>query len=804
MTDYTWRLFVILLLCQLVGCTGQKNEKIDLSQYDSSSPIEISTDKNDMQVVWQSADDTKFRVDFNLSGIDPLINSISFSKEENSSFEILAKKIQPDFQVTVGSRDSKYDVNWPWIFFDDPDSRASKTFPSVIDLNNVKVQSREGRVKITFSKITSGSFYGDLICHIYSGSPLIYWEAIMTTDEPKVAYLYDTRFHTKIPKVVYEDFKTSNLDQANPADTLTNYQVKYRTLMVDYPNGTMAIFPPPHAHFWAANKPAPNIGYLQASKEAIGTRQARKLDVQYNAWIDAPAGKYQRMGVFQLLSPADAKTTLEKVKLYTHGDQYKILDGYKTYTTHYHPRITRYELEGEPYFPQEFKKVMKNLNVQIVHLAEFHCCGDWNGRDVGQERLRQLKGMFDLTQKYSDNEFAFLPGEEANAHWGGHWNYLFPKPVYFVKSREDNEPFVETIEPYGKVYRVGNSEEVYEMLKRENGIAHTAHPRVKGSKEYPDKYAQENFFLDDDVFAAVEWKAVPSDLSQPRLGQRVFQLQDEMNQWGVNKKMIGAGDLFYLDSTSSIYSQMNVNYLKLDKIPDPRNYPEVLDVIKKGDLWLSTGEVLLHSHFITETQVTADIEWTFPLEFAEVIYNDGDQIKRHTISLAETTEHDRKQFTFPVDLSAATWARFEVWDVARNGAWTQTTWLKEPVKRTLGIGNFTLINADTNYPVPGYEPIKEGAIIDLNQLPTRNLNIRIDPSPYVATKIDVEYDDDGTYNTDSDYPFSVAREQDGRYDKWTPSLGKHKIKATPYKEDDKGRSLTLNFTIIDSGNSSIK
>ena len=794
----------ILLITFMYGFQEKTDVAIDLSDYNPESPIKVIHEGTSLTAEWKSDSETSYIIDFDVSGSNSLIGSISIAASSNSYFTELARNIQPDFQVTEGIRDSYFDVNWPWIFFDDPFSREFKTFPSVIDLKNVKVQSTEGRVQITFSSITSGSFYGNLVCHIYSGSPLIYWEAVMTTDQRKVAYLYDTKFHTKIPKVVYEDFKTSNLDRVEPADTLTNYKVKYRTLMVDYPNGTMAIFPPPHAHFWAANKPAPNIGYLQASKESIGTRQARNLDVAFNAWVDAPAGKYQRMGVFQLLSPTDAKTTLEKVKLYTHGDQYKILDGYKTYTTHYHPKITRYELDGEFHYPAEFKKVMKNLNVQIVHLAEFHCCGDWNGRDVGIERLKQLKGMFDLTQKYSDNEFAFLPGEEANAHWKGHWNYLFPKPVYFVKSREDNEPFVETIEPYGKVYRLANSEEVYEMLKLENGIAHTSHPRIKGSKNYPDKYAQENFFLDDDVFAAVEWKAVPSDLSQPRLGQRVFQLQDEMNQWGVKKKMIGAGDLFYLDSTSSIYSQMNINYLKLDKIPDPRNYPEVLDAIKKGDLWIGTGEVLLYSHSITETQVTADIEWTFPLEFAEVIYNDGEQIKRHTISLAETKEHGRKQFTFPVDLSNATWARFEVWDIARNGAWTQTTWLKEPVKRGLGIGSFTLINADTDYPVPGYEPIQEGAIIDLSKLPTKNLNIRIDPSPYIATKIDVEYDEDSSYNSDSDYPFSFAGEKEGNYNAWTPTLGKHKIKATPYKEDDKGRPLTLNFTIIDSGNTNNK
>lgn len=84
---------------------------------------------------------------------------------------------------------------------------------------------------------------------MYTGSPLIYWEAVMTTDKSKVACLYDTEFHTKIPKVVYEDYSTSKLDLVAPADTLTSYKVKYRNLMVDYPNETMAVFPPPHAHF---------------------------------------------------------------------------------------------------------------------------------------------------------------------------------------------------------------------------------------------------------------------------------------------------------------------------------------------------------------------------------------------------------------------------------------------------------------------------------------------------------------------------------------------------------------------------
>ena len=56
----------------------------------------------------------------------------------------------------------------------------------------------------------------------------------------------------------------------------------------------------------------------------------------------------------------------------------------------------------------------------------------------------QLKAMFDVCRKYSDESVLFIPGEEANAQLNtpapagthaGHWIYLFPKPVYLTLVR---------------------------------------------------------------------------------------------------------------------------------------------------------------------------------------------------------------------------------------------------------------------------------------------------------------------------------------------------------------------------------
>jgi hypothetical protein len=116
---------------------------------------------------------------------------------------------------------------------------------------------------------------------------------------------------------------------------------------------------------------------------------------------------------------------------------------------------------------------------------------------------------------------------------------------------------------------------------------------------------------------------------------------------------------------------MNINYLKLAKMPTPDDWSAVLEVLKRGEFFTTTGEVLMHSFEVKGGEVRAELEWTFPLAFAEVISGDGAKVSRKTIPLPETTEHGRQTFTWPVELKGAKWVRLEAWDVARNGAYTQ-------------------------------------------------------------------------------------------------------------------------------------
>jgi len=90
----------------------------------------------------------------------------------------------------------------------------------------------------------------------------------------------------------------------------------------------------------------------------------------------------------------------------------------------------------------------------------------------------------------------------------------------------------------GKIYRISNATEMLELLKKEKGLAWTAHARTKGSTGFPDGYWNQDFFLSD-RFLGAAWKAMPADLSQPRLGKRVLDLMDDMNNRGLQKKISG-------------------------------------------------------------------------------------------------------------------------------------------------------------------------------------------------------------------------------------------------------------------------
>jgi hypothetical protein len=65
------------------------------------------------------------------------------------------------------------------------------------------------------------------------------------------------------------------------------------------------------------------------------------------------------------------------------------------------------------------------------------------------------------------------------------------------------------------------------------------------------------------------------------------------------------------------------------------------------------------------------VEWTYPLEFVELVWGDGDKVERQEISATDLAPFGNHRFRIPFDATGKKWVRFAVWDSAGNGAFTQ-------------------------------------------------------------------------------------------------------------------------------------
>lgn len=113
--------------------------------------------------------------------------------------------------------------------------------------------------------------------------------------------------------------------------------------------------------------------------------------------------------------------------------------------------------------------------------------------------------------------------------------------------------------------------------------------------------------------------------------------------------------------------------------------------------------------------------------------------------------------------------------------------------------SFSLINADTGQPIAGFDPILNGAVLNLNALPTRNLNIRANTYEATVGSVRFNYDGNAPLN-DNGAPYTLAGDSGGTYLAFTPTVGVHVLTATPFHEANGaglgGVPLTLRFTVI--------
>ena len=688
------RICLFFLIFISTGMEGISQIPVNLKEFNQKNGARATVKGNQLQVEWPAGAQETGKIIISLKKNEPLISSIQLQNRE------LVEAADPVFLLTVGKRDLISQNGWN-IFFDKVPLKPHQTYKLRLDKQTAKLSSAGNRTCIQISGVRAPDFSGVIEISLYNGSPLFNIAAVISTNTDSTAILYDAGLVSS--KKIWDRISWSDTEKnlqtitAYPDDTAVNQKVKYRAIIGNNSGGSFVIFPAPHQYFYPLDE-AFNLGFTwygngyrrMIGRYGMGIRQDLNGDHRFVPWFNAPPQTKQRLNFFCLMSNASAGAALEAVKAFTHSDQYVKLDGYKTLASHFHNEfITKVVLAGKP-VPERpsFVTVFKDMGVNIVHLAEFHGTGHPRGPD--SMRLRELDALFKSCRRLSDSSLLILPGEEPNNFFGGHWLAFFPKPVYWIMSRKPEKPFVTEDPEYGKVYRISNAEEMLKLLELERGLAWTAHPRTKGSTGYPDKYENE-FFFRSDRFLGGAWKAMPADLSQPRLGKRVLDLMDDMNNWGYKKKVLSEADLFSIEPENEMYAHMNVNYLQLKQLPVyDQGWQSVLDVLQQGRFFSTTGEVLIPDFTVNKkspgdsvrldkagmADIAFSVQWTFPLNFAEIISGDGKNVYRHSINLDETLSFGSKTIRLPLNLKGRSWVRLEVWDIAADGAFTQTIWLK--------------------------------------------------------------------------------------------------------------------------------
>ena len=718
----------------------------DFSGYKPMDGVKAETKDNAVILTWQGEADQQLQAQFAVHDGQPFVQQLA-ARAANGTWIVLGRNLTPDFQVTTGKRRisgglqgllkaanidtpeeenrRKWNVFWdaPLVVpgMNDPRDpphteqeihRASVSYKS----NTCKVLTDGARISVAFNGLTLGVFAGDLQFTVYKGSNLLRQEAIASTQEPSVAYIYkaglkgfpiadDTRLVWRDDAQVWQEYDFGGAPNEEPV----NLRARNRLEILDAGKGSLAVFPSPHKFFFARENEV-NLGYVYYRKDdngsfSLGAMQPehgegyapwgvsqeiwnKRVDTAFRqkenyALYNAPAGTSQHMAVYYYLSSKDDLATQEAVLAYTHNDVFKSVPGFKVVSGHFHMDFNEQlrDLKTLDYDPS-WLPVFRGLGINIVYLGDFH--DDSDPRDPGPKRLMEQKVYFEGAQRVSDKNFLVIPAEEVNSFLGGHWYLMMPKPVYFTHSgpRLASQPFEENDPAYGHVYHLGSPEDVIKMVNQEKSILWTAHPRTKSSETYPDQYKDKDFFLSD-RFIGASWESLPVDLSEKRLCEvRCFGTNDDMSNWAPKPKfMIAEGDTYTKRPDDETYPLMAVNYLKLDRVPlYNESWSPIVEGLRAGNFFGTTGEILFHNWAIegsgAKSTYTATIEYTFPLDFAELVWSDGANVERQIINLTDTTPFGTKTFRIPFDATGKKWIRFAVWDSAGGGAWLQPIALK--------------------------------------------------------------------------------------------------------------------------------
>lgn len=422
-------LFFVAVLCSVLSAPlrAAGELSVDLSAFKADSGVVVRAQETRLRILWPIASGELGELVLNRRPGQPLIEEMGIVKAAGAPATPLVRNVNPVTLLTVGSRDlSKHGWN---VFFDNPPRRPHETFLASLAATKAVVRSQGRRATVVFDGLSAGPFKGNLQFTVYPNCPLVHVEAVISTEKEPCAILYDAGLTTPTPDwatVAWLD--TDDKLQRVSATSLGNaapVAVRHRAIVAEGVNGSVAIFPPPHRFIYPLDftdnfKLAWHGKGFQkrVSDWGFGVRQPPEGDNRWVPWVNAPPKTQQHLDVFYLLSKGQASQALAEVRRFTNGDSFRKLDGFRTFTHHYHIEHTlNFSAEQRKQRTDQvpsglelppFVTTFKAHGVDIVQLAEFHV---QHTADLNAERLNLLRTMHRECRRLSDAGFFSYQGK---------------------------------------------------------------------------------------------------------------------------------------------------------------------------------------------------------------------------------------------------------------------------------------------------------------------------------------------------------------------------------------------------------
>jgi hypothetical protein len=327
------------------------------------------------------------------------------------------------------------------------------------------------------------------------------------------------------------------------------------------------------------------------------------------------------------------------------------------------------------------------------------------------------------------------------------------------------------------------------------------------------------------------WSAGPS-LPAPRGGGALVKLGRELHYYGGATRLNGVFQQDYgthwaldLDGGSGVWRTTTKSGQLLAPMPNPRNHMGGTSL--NGKLYAIGGQHLGKQNSTPQSEVDvydpATNTWTqaapMPRPIGHVTANVFVRNGRIVVTSGRALKGVLLANVIEYDPATNTWSELPPLPEGRqspvsglagnqmvvtcgaNGALQNQTWVTQTSQPPPGqsVDSFTLINADSDQPIPGYEVINNGAIINSASLPTTHLNVRANTSPAVVGSVRFGLDGNPKTSTESSAPYALFGDSGGNYNAGTFSTGTHTLSGTPFTasggKGTAGTALTISFTM---------